>query len=386
MRFKKIPPELLKKVFKWKKIIENLKNFSGSSPPSIFVSSVSYPRTNIGILAPPYEDEKSYLLDFPEEWYKKRLSLEEIISLRSQLIYSKTRASIRECSKIIDSLQELAMSKKPILIDVELKKKPKFKFAFDIFHKPIGNPAPLSKIEIAENVKVERFVDYIISDTDLKARDATLILYQKNLPISRIQKIFSAGLLGLKSERKLVPTRWSITAVDSIVSEELIKKIRNYEKIDEILLFQNSYLGNDFFILMFPFPWAFEVIELAVNNKNQIKWFCKDYEAFLLRKEYAENVAGGYYATRLGVAEYLEKIKKCAGVFVLRIIHKEISLPLGVWKVRETVRDAFNKKPIKFETLENAIKRISELSRIDETFILNQSKILRIARIQKFLR
>lgn len=385
MKFRKIPLELLKKVYKWKKVIENTQEFSGLSPPSIFISSVNYPRTNIGILAPPHQHENSYLLDFPEEWYKRGFGIEEIISLRSQLIYSRIKTSVKKSNKFVDVLQELAISKKPVLVDVELKKKPIFKFAFDVFHKPIGNPAPLKKVEIVENVKVERFVDYLINDTDLKAAKATLLLYQKNLPITRIQKIFSAGLLGLKSERKLVPTRWSITAVDSIISEWLIRRIRNYEKIEEIMLFKNSYLGNDFFILVFPFPWSFEVIEICVKNQK-IKWFCKDYEAFLIRKEYAENVAGGYYACRIGVCEFLEKIKKQAGVFVLRVIHKEISLPLGVWKVREAVRHAFEKSFMKFDSLEKAIRKIAELSKIDERFIITKSKILKIAKTQKFLK
>ena len=53
MKFSSIPKELLNRVYKWKNVIENIKDFSGKSPPSVFVSSVSYPITNVGILAPP---------------------------------------------------------------------------------------------------------------------------------------------------------------------------------------------------------------------------------------------------------------------------------------------------------------------------------------------
>jgi len=48
-----------------------------------------------------------------------------------------------------------------------------------------------------------------------------------------IRRIFSAGLLSQKSNRRFVPTRWSITAVDDIFSKALIKEIKKFQEIDD---------------------------------------------------------------------------------------------------------------------------------------------------------
>ncbi|MEM5828363.1 MAG: hypothetical protein QW197_02565 [Candidatus Aenigmatarchaeota archaeon] len=343
MKFREIPKDLLRKVYKWKVLIENKKEFFGSSPPSIFVSSVNYPRVNVGILAEPIIDERSFYLDYPEQWYKDGLEFEDIIDLRSRLIYSFQKFNIKRDYKFLEKFQEIAIAKNVVDIEVKLKNKPKFAFAFDKYFSPIGNPAKIERFEIQSNVKVENFVDKIIND-ELKAYDATFLLYEKGLEVSKIQKIFSAGLLGI--DKKFVPTRWSITAVDSIISEKLIKKIKDFEIINEIRVFYNEYLGNKFWIVLLPYVFGFEMIEF-IGNK-----VLRDYEIFFERKEYAENVAGGYYAARLACCEYLEKIKRQAAVVVFRKIEKFFTIPLGVWKVRECVRDAFNKNFLKFDSLE----------------------------------
>jgi hypothetical protein len=49
-----------------------------------------------------------------------------------------------------------------------------------------------------------------------KVEEAVNKLYSEKIPVSSIQKMFSCGLFG--KDRKLVPTRWGITASDDIIS------------------------------------------------------------------------------------------------------------------------------------------------------------------------
>jgi len=376
MRFREIPKELLRKVYSWKRFIESKKEFFGSSPPSVFVSSANYPKVNIGILAEPITDERSFYLDYPELWYKDRLNFEDIISLRSRLVYSFQKINLKNDLRFLENLQEIAAAKNVVDVEVKLKSKPKFYFAFDKFFAPIGNPAKIEQVKIQSNVKIDSVVEKVLND-ELKASESTFLLYNKGIDVSKIQKIFSVGLLGI--DKKIVPTRWSITAVDSIISEKLIKKIRDYKIIDEIQIFYNEYLGNKFWIVLLPYVFGFEVIEF-VGNK-----IYKDYEIFFERKEYAENVAGGYYAARLACCEYLDKIKRQAAIVVFRKIEKFYSIPLGVWKVRETVRDAFNNSPLKFNSFEEVKKYLESLG-----LNTKESKIFEIfekqSRIEKFIK
>jgi hypothetical protein len=341
-------------------MIEATKDFTGSSPPSIFVGDFGYPQVNVGILAPPQQqaEEKAFVLDSPESWYANKISLEQIFELRSQLIYSRFKSSVHaDSGSLVDITKEIAAAKKPTVVDIELKRQPRFLFATDARTTPIGNPAPLASARLVENPSVERKVDYLISDVDVKATRAVLELYKHKLPATCIQKIFSSGLLGMQVERKFGPTRWSITAVDDILGKNLREKVKDYQEISEIKLFFNEYIGNRYYVLLLPGAYQFELIEFW-QGKWGMPAVSSDYENFWGRKDYADNTHGAFYSGRLAVCEHLEKIKRQASILIVREITSEYSLPVGIWQLREAVRDSFNQPEEKFATVKEAIARI----------------------------
>jgi len=360
----KIPEEIRKNLFRVYKTIKLKENIFGTSPPSIFVSSASYPITNIGLLTNYQEDERSYILDYPEYWYRERLDEIEILKLRTKLVYSFTKGNLNSSNKFSEKLREIVISKKPV--DVEIKiKKPYFSLKFFKFSRPIGNPTKIEDFKIVDNISAEKIVEEIINE-NISAKDAVLELYNK-VEISTIEKLFTAGLLGKIKNRRFVPTRWSITAVDSIISENLINEIREFEIIERPMLFYNEYLKNRYWIFLIPFYFMFEVFEIL---KDKVYY---DFEGIFGRKEYAENVAGGYYAIRLGICEILKKMQKQAAVIVYRKVD-EFSFSLGVWKVREAVRDAKLIKTFEnFEELRNFIKDLDERV-LKNSFVLKNIK------------
>ncbi|MDP3027168.1 MAG: hypothetical protein Q8N63_05645, partial [Nanoarchaeota archaeon] len=242
-------------------------------------------------------------------------------------------------------------------------------------------------IILQENPKVKRKVDYIVSDTDNKAANSIIELHKNNITeTSNIIKILSAGLLGLKNNRRLVPTRWSVTCVDDTISKYLLKKIRYYSEINEILLFNGDYVGNHYEFLLLPDKFSFEVIEgflpRSVWNQSESLTLTQDFERFSGRKYYASNVTGAYYTARLVVCEYLEKIKKQAYCLVFREEGPEYNAPLGVGILRELGRDAFIKKPEKFDTIQQALNKMQERFRISVRDFTNRSVLLKEYKIQ----
>ena len=361
MRFRDLPPNIQSKLQFWQKTIEATKDFTGSSPPSIFVGDFGYPRVNMGILAPPQqqEEQQAFVLDSPETWYKTGASLEQIFAYRSQLIYSRFKAGVKDDSgKFVDVAREIAAAKKPTAVDIQLKRQPRFIFATDVRSTPIGNPAPIISARLTENAGIEKKVDRLISDVDVKAGTAVLELYNHKLPASRIQKVFSAGLLGQQVERKFVPTRWSITAVDDILGKALREKVKENQELGEIRMFFNEYIGNRYYILLLPGPYQFELIEFWMG-----KWgmpaISGDYENFWGRKDYADHTHGAFYSGRLAVCEYLDGIKRQASILIVRQITDAYSIPVGIWQLREAVRDAFNKPEERVATLKEALARIA---------------------------
>ena len=380
------PCPIIQRLKTYSATISKISNdFSGTSP-SVFVGRYGYPNIAIGILSPPEISSEAWKLDAPELWYQNNYTIENVIEARSQLINSKTRINIKtKQDKTLNIAQEISMTKQA---DVEflLKKKPMPRISLDIRMPPIGAPAILEKVELTGNPTISRKVDAVVND-ELKANEAVNILYEKGTDVNQITKILSVGLLGLN--KKLVPTRWAITATDDMISKKLISEIKDFPIINDFLLFSNEYLGNHFEILLIPREWNFEVLEAETPkstwNPSKGMYIMVDWERNWGRKYYADNVTGAYYSDRLGVCEYLTKIRRQASVLIVREVKPEYMIPCGVWVNREAVRGAFAKTPEKFSDLETALKTIFSRVNIPKEAILNNSHLLKEIKMQKRL-
>jgi DNA repair protein NreA len=351
-------------------------HFSGSTPPDIFFGSANYPNINYGILSPQEKGETS-IMSLPEEWVGRDLSIEQIIQYRKQLVYAKNKDNIKK-NRIRDLLQSLAMSSQPVSTEFFLSKKPSNMIEKSKFYPFMTNSAPLKKAIIEDNVKVKKVVDYIISDYDLKSVGGVKELYLGNIDTSHIQKIFSSGLLGLKKDRKIVPTKWAITAVDDIIGKEILEKIRYYKEIESFMVFSDYYNGNQFEIFFLPGSFEFEVMEVGFPrgiHEREIS-FCHDYESIFGRKSYATYVVGAYYADRLATTEYLEKVKRQGKIVVFHEEREEYYAPLGVGIIREAIRRAMKKQPEVFSTKEDALENIKSRLKLSFDKYLKKSIIL----------
>ena len=365
-------------------------NFSGSSPPELFVGRFNYPYVFTGILSPPYYDEEAFKLGYCESWFKERLPIEDILKNRSSMVYSRFVTNVKNPKgKLLDVLQEVSMATKPCSVEFHLKKKPTIRISLDSSMPPIGNPAPLKKAELEENPSIPKKVDYLVSDNEIKAGTALIELYKDNISVTSMIKLLSAGLLGIKIQRKLTPTRWSVTAVDNLISLNLMKKIKNYPLINDFLVFHDEYIGNHYEILLMPKEFSFEVLEAKMPgscwNKGLNPYIVGDYESHFGRKTYAENVTGAYYANRLACAEYLEKIRRQASVLILREAREEYWAPCGVGILREVSRNAFRKKAIKFNNLKEALDNMNSRLKLPIGRFVEKSKLIRDHKQQKLL-
>ncbi len=367
------------------KILANLRrnspkpklHFSGKSSPELFVGRAGYPNVNSGILVPSENDNIS---NFPsaEEWEKNNFSVANILRLRGQLIYGKSQMNIKLPSKLKQVTQDLALSSKPVSTEIFLKKKPTFQFSLDKVFQPMTNPAPISRAILEENLHVPKKVDYLVNDNNVGSMDAIKELYNSNIKINHLQKLLSIGLLGKKINRKMVPTRWSITAVDDNISKQYLEKIRYFPQVNRISLYSGNFLGNYMEILLLPGNFSFEVIEAWVPeilSSEKIEFF-SDFESFNGRKKYAFNVCGGYYAIRLPLTEYLFNIKRQATTLVFREILPEYYAPLGVGIVREASRRAFQNRPKYFDSISDALKYLDERRQTSMEVVRKRSWIL----------
>jgi len=336
----------------------------GSSPPGIFVGRIGYPYVYAGPLVPPVVGDTS-LYDFPEKWLGR--TADDIIEFRTSLVRGKFRVNVKKPWKnerFISKTLEVALSRNSVDTEVTFRKKPSGKLLLDGTLQPMGPSAVLEKMDVG-SPKTDFKIEEAYSDGDLKAEEAITNLYLDGVPVSRLQRAFSVGAFGLKDQRRMVPTRWSITAVDSIVSKNLIEKeIKGKKPINEYRVYEFSYLGNRFIILMTPSSWKYEWIEAwypgtVWNPGGQKIAMGGDWEGYKGRTTYA-SIGGCYYAVRLAVAEFLAKEGRQAGVIAMREIYPSFITPLGVWINRESVREALRRRPVKFDSLDDAINHIGK--------------------------
>jgi len=272
---------------------------------------------------------------------------------------------------------------------------------------------------VVDNIKVHPKVDYVINDKDLKAEEAIFgYLYQTNLSGNEVKdprskevvtgsemhRLLSSGLLGIKRQRKLVPTRWSITAVDSIISKHLAQEIKKFPEINQYYTFQSQYLDNNFLILLIPGPWSYEMMEIwnantiwtqnvpgvQTNIEAKIPQIMQDHEMEHGRTKYADNITGAYYAARKEVTEFLYRIRSQARCVIFREVSNGYIVPLGVWVIRETIRDAlrngFMGPNVQVtDNLSAAVSRINGLFTIPLKYWMQTSQLLKIIKKQPTL-
>ncbi|MBU2637905.1 MAG: Nre family DNA repair protein [Nanoarchaeota archaeon] len=365
-------------------------DFNGSSPPDVFVGQYNYPNVFAGILAPAQHDDTANKLSAPEEWFKERLGVHDILQRRGSMIYSRFTSNVKSRNeKLKETMQEISMAQKPCDMEFHLAKKPSLSMELNNYAAPIGNPAPLLKAEITENPFIPRKVDAIVSDNGLKATEAVKDLYKHDFTVTSMVKLLTSGLLGCKLERRMVPTRWAITAVDDMVSKQVLQKVKDYPWINEYRVYHDEYVGNHYEIILLPRQWSFEVIEAKMPgscwNSGMEIFFMKDNEGYFGRKTYASEVTGAYYSCRLAIAEHLRLIKRQASALILREVRDEYFAPCGVGILRETVRNAMSKKPELFNTVEEALKAASTRMKIPVNKFTEASTLLKEAKQQKTL-
>lgn len=362
--------------------------FSGTAP-TVFVGHYSYPKVNVGILSSSEPVAESHVLDAPSHWANNSFPIKRIVEIRSGLVNSRFSAEVKVFSKGVEQVQEIAMSSKPVDVDIKLFKKPEPKIVFSGVSLPMGPSAPLKKADLATNPKVSSKVEKVFGDDSLKSSDAMKFLYSKGASENDLSRMLSVGVFGVKRQRKLVPTRWSITATDDLLAKFLMRDLKSYSVADYQMFYGNLY-GNHYFIMLLPEAWSYELFEGYMpmslwNSANDIS-FATDYEPYGGRKSYAENTAGGYYAARLPIVEKLSRMRRQASVLVLRFITDEYSCPLGVFVCREAVRKSLSNPPIVFSSREEMLGYAKSLVKQRFNFdlggVLSQSVILRSVKAQ----
>jgi hypothetical protein len=325
----------------------------GLSPPEVFVGRHGYPSVRAGPMVPALEAYHGQALG---------MGIAEIIASRSTMVRSEVRMGVKEAlapSRLLEACQQLALSSAPVGTEVTFHRPPRAAMRFDGVLSPSGPEGQLKGMEITTNPAIPRKVDEVVEEKDILAAASVGELYSSGIDLGHISRLLSFGLLGKK--RKLVPTRWSITASDDMVGKLLARRIADNPIVSDFYLYSGEELGNHVEILLLPAAYSFELIEIWMPGSawSVQGWMGSDREDLRGKRGYSP-LAGGYYAARLAVLEHLSRQGRQAAVLGVREISEAYWAPLGVWVPREVARKAMASTPRRFGSLVEALAELEQ--------------------------
>ncbi len=359
-----------------KKTAKHMKREVYGPSNNLFVGSYGYPNVSLG----PLVSEKEYL-NTPKLY---NLDYKDVIEYMSSQVRGKQFRHIN--SRMETEMTEIALSTKPVDVEIGFTRTPDTEIKFSSITQPVIVGAPIKYLKEVGNPKIPGLVDELMEEK-VKSTNAIAELFEKGYDNYYITNLLSSGTLGKNPH--IVPTRWSITATDDTLAKIMRNKIHDYKTISDIYVFHSEKFMNHFEILLLPGTWQFENFEAwapgstwAVNAREPV--ITEEYEGYHGRTKYANKQAGGYYASRFAVLEYLYKLKRQAIVVVIREVKEGYMYPLGVWEVRENVRNALKSKPIKFSTKRDALDNINSRLTLNISKYTKLSKILGQTRITEW--
>ena len=316
--------------------------------PSVFVGSHGYPGVQGGPLLLSDSDR-------PTEWLARGLSIDDVVNLRASTIAARAPVA-----RVQDAMAEVALSARPIDVEVAFTRPVEADLRFDGVLTPIGRSGPVRRLDVLDNPVVPRTVERVAGDADLAASEGLAELYRAEVDVYHLTDLLSAGTLG-KAPR-VVPTRWAITAVDDTLGKARKREIARYAPIEEVLVFGATLYGNTIAVLLAPGGWQYEMVECW---RAHSLW-THDHDSVTVdgegkKKSGYSPIAGAYYSARLAVTDYLALARRQARALVLRSVTGEYWAPLGTWVVREAARQAMRGAPERFATLAEGAAALDRL-------------------------
>jgi len=347
---RKVPPELCARCKGYRllcgakrcPILERIRSFyragwgkrepEGPSPPSAIVGERGYPKVPVALGISPYGYPK--LRDSPKLWISMGLKLEDVARLRMEMLNPFKRFDVHKPEELLKGdLLWGAVSEKPVDAEAKIVGKPKPP-SLDGLLAPLGPSVGAEEIKVVDNPKVDPLLERRSSER-LKAEDAVKELFRMGRDVYLLQRAFSLGMFGIK--KRLVPTRWAITAVDMIVGKALKQDVLRTRWLDDYRVGFHEHFGNVYKVLLLPGPPLVEMIEVWEPGSlwTHKEVVIQNYEGPNARSKAADPEDGGFHALKVGVLKALKEKGISASALVIRRIKPDYYLPLGVWQVRE---------------------------------------------------
>lgn len=368
--------EFYKQIKQYQKNFKPTKEIEGFGANAI-VGEKNYPE--LKIYNTSNEDKETSFFN-TQEIVKKDYS--DIIKLKAKNILGNTNNIYvkKTNNKILEEIQDIYKAKKEVEFTSKFDKELKFnKPVINKLSGILGTKNELKNINLNENAKTSKQIEKY-AENDAKSKEAIINLYERGTNEAQIINLLSLGTFGLEINKKIVPSRWAITAYDKIIENYIYKKLLTFKIIENYEAYYHKDKGNAFLIILAPDTFTFENYEFTPQD-----WYATDYVSINNKLPYPEpKTAGGFFATKVAIFEHLKKRKRQASIICLREIDN-YEIPLGVVFVRESVRETMKNKIFTCQTQTQLLTFLKKFHPAHTQKYL-QSQTLKEAKKQKKLK
>ncbi len=311
------------------------RSFQGSTPPSAVVGEHGYPEVNVVFnVVPGARVDEAKMFEDPEQWWS-RLGLIDIVRIRANMVSVVQRLHVEDIDKLHDKeISAASTSQRPVSSEVSVRKVLNDKMIFSLRLFPLSVQVDGS-IRVTSNPVIPRPLERVMWD-DVDARTAVVELYSKGVDVYTIQRALSLGLLGARRRRRLVPTRWAITAVDRILSDHLRRSVRRMRVVNSFEVYTTEYIHNRFIVILIPDSVRIKLVEAWHPRGDVSEIAFVEHEESISGR--IESIDGGFEAIRFGLLEYMARRGEQASAIVLREILPQYYIGVGNWHLRESMR------------------------------------------------
>ncbi len=333
------------------------KTVTAFSPPGIVVEPLKYPIVRASVLASTQASEFISIYDHPDSW--RGLDSDAILKMRKCLFRfgAQVDAKTMEPSPLVDTLQTVALSVNPLALHFEVSDIPQKDLV------PLGGLLPTGPAVDARNATIlnepeTSRVAEKITEQDIPAAEAIWKLLDYEYTLDQVARLMSVGLLGMKDNRRLIPTKSAYKAtIDAFVNRAIMELIDR--PLTSKFTLSTAELHGDVFTI-FAQPGMPRVDYLRVQRTELGIERGFSFEGI---KNVSLDPKTSVFADNARFAVYHDFVQRRRGcqITVFHMSRNQRSEMLGPWRVRAGVKGALESDMLELDSRENALAVLQSL-------------------------
>ena len=154
-------------------------------------------------------------------------------------------------TSIIQTIQEIALSVRPIALRVEGESLLPHRLHLRNGQLPSSRDVLIKSIEILSEPEISKVAERI-TEQDISAAEGIWRLLDYDYSLDQVVRLMSIGLLGRIKTRRILPTRSAYKATINAFIDRAVMELVESPKISSFEIYSSTLFGDRFVVLLHP--------------------------------------------------------------------------------------------------------------------------------------